>query len=634
MQRHIPRNIRLPFSMTLFSAARFSAAPFFPVVFFTILFFMVLLSGILQARDQVGPAKQARPTPQVPAVTASVTMPEIVAEVGEDKILKNHLAAEALRQFGPEMLKDEIKRQLIFDECQKRNIQVTQEEINAEIKRLAETYDRSTEDWLKLIEEQKGCDRTDYIENLIAPLLALTKLAGQRLEVDKEEIRREFESRFGPSVQVRQIVLPSKAEAERARAEVVANPDSFESVAKNLSIDTASKPYGGLLHPIRRHAYQPIVEQTAFALKPGEISQVFEWPEGFFVVFKCEQHYPAQDVDIAKVQAQLELHVRNEKIRKISGVVFDELMDRAKIDVLLTDPARSKQHPDVAAVVNGQTISTERLADRCVRRHGKTLLNEMIGKLLVEQECRKRNITISNAEIDDEIREMAVRNLPLLQDGTPDIPRWLAQATTEAGVSVDIYRTNTVWPMLAMKKMVRAGVQVTQDDVQKGYEANFGPQVRCLAIFMRNEKHAMDVWNKATRLPTEENFGDLAEQFSIDDSRLVRGVIPSIRNYGGYPTLEKEAFRLAPGEISSIVQEGGVYVILYCQGRTDATDIPLADVQADIVADIYDKKLNLAVAALYERLLSSVRVYNYLDGRATGPISADTTLPDAGMPAR
>lgn len=581
------------------------------------------------AAAQAGQAstKSSAKTPAAP----EVVMPEIVAEVDDDRILKSHLAAESLKQFGPEMLKDEIKKQLILLECHKRNIRITQEEIVAEIERLAKIYGRTSEEWLKLFEEERGFAPQDYIDNLIVPRLALTKLAGTTLKVMPEDIQREFDSRFGPAVQVRQIMLRDKTQADKIRAEVAANPDSFSSAAKNISQDPSSAPYGGLLPPMRRHVFDPVIEKVAFALKEGEVSPVFSWQD-FFLIFKCEQHFPAQTVDIEIYRAQLEQRVFDANIGRVADELFIQLTKQATIEVVMTDPVKSKQHPGVAAVINGHTITTEQIAERCILRYGRAVLNEMISRLVIERECRRRNLTISEADIDKEIREMAMKFLPLTKEGQPDVRRWLDRATEEAGVSVEQYRVNTVWPMLALKTMARPGVKVTVEDIQKGYWANFGPSVRCLAIFLDSERHAQNVWNKAMQLPTEENFGDLAETYSIDDSRLVRGVIPALRRYCGFPKIEEEAFRLKPGEISAIVRENGVYVVLYCVERNDETATPLEQVQADIQADVYEKKLNMGVAMLFEKLYASAKIYNYLEGKATGPVSAE--LPDANQPAK
>ena len=41
---------------------------------------------------------------------------------------------------------------------------------------------------------------------------------------------------------------------------------------------------------------------------------------------------------------------------------------------------------------------------------------------------------------------------------------------------------DAVWPSVALKQMVAGGVQVTQEDLNKGFQSNYGPRVQVLAM--------------------------------------------------------------------------------------------------------------------------------------------------------
>lgn len=580
-----------------------------------------------QAAARQGTPKQAADSA---LVIPQVEIPECVAEVNGEKIMKNQLAAETLRQFGNDMLRDEIRKTLIMLECRQRGITVSQEEVRAEIERMAATFKRGTDQWFELIEEERGMSRLEYVEDIVRPMLSMIKLAGQMMTITDAEIKQEFEARFGPAVQVRQIVFTSQQKAEQVRQELMADPESFASVAKNLSADPTTKPYGGLLPPLRRLAVAKPVGDAIFALQPGQISPIIQWPIGHFVVFRCEQHFPAQDVDINAYRPQLEQKIRDSKVRKVSEEVFTDLMKRAKITEVMNNPALAAQHPDIAAVVNNHPITRQQLAEKCLRRYGKPMLNEMISKKIIEQECRKRGIQLTHGDIENEIREMAAKNLPLKPDNTPDVERWLNLATKEVGVAPDVYRANTVWPMLALKRLSRDNVQVTEEDVKKGFEANFGAKVRCRAIILDNQRRAHDIWDRATKMPTVENFADLAKDYSVDESRINGGIIPPIQRHGGQPALEKEAFSLKPGEISQLVQDGDYWIFLFCEGHTEPMNVNVQDVRAEIVADIYEKKLKIAITRKFEDMFAHANIDNFLDGVSSGPRHQE--LPPAGRP--
>ncbi|MGL4593629.1 MAG: peptidylprolyl isomerase [Thermoguttaceae bacterium] len=574
--------------------------------------------------------------------TATVTSPEVMADVNGEKIMKSDLAAECLRIYGDEVLKDQIKKFLIQLECSKQKITISQQEINDEVVKMAKPFNFSSQEWFDLLQRERNISPTQYMRDIVWPILAIRKLAGNQTLVSEAEIEQEYQAKFGPAVQVRQIVLKSRQDAEKVLTEVKANPETFASVAKIKSLDPASQPFGGLLHPIRRNSMKEAknIEDTVFALQPGEISGIVEFTHGEFIIFRCEQHLESQQVDRAKVQDQIVMKIRDEKTRIVAEQIFRSLMERAQIEVILGNPTRSAQLPGVAAIVNGQTLGKNYISDVCVEKYGQEILTDMINKRIVMQACKKYNIEITESDIEKEIREMAIKHLPLKGDGTPNVERWIALATEESGLSPSVYRTNTVWPVLALKRIARIMMpeilQVTEDDLNRSFEATFGKKVQCLAITfeLKDQRRALDVWNMANRDKSRKNFEDLAEQYSMDfESRQSRGIIPPISRYSGAPTMENAAFKLLPGEMSEILQVDESLVILHCLGFEEPQVIDINDVKSDLVADIFEKRQKLAVTRCYETLYSQAAFDNYLTNESQNPsvekaIQAAGTNPD------
>ncbi len=69
---------------------------------------------------------------------------------------------------------------------------------------------------------------------------------------------------------------------------------------------------------------------------------------------------------------------------------------------------------DPIAMVNGQIITRQQLADECVARKGKEILELLINRTLIEQALRSRKLEVTAAEIDQEIDDCrpSVRNQP------------------------------------------------------------------------------------------------------------------------------------------------------------------------------------------------------------------------------
>ena len=195
------------------------------------------------------------------------------------------------------------------------------------------------------------------------------------------------------------------------------------------------------------------------------------------------------------------------------------------------------------------------------------------------------------------------------------------EVTENNSVPVEVYKNDSVVPSVMLKKLVGQGVEVTEADLQKGFDANYGPRVRCLAIVMDNQRRAQEVWDKARKNLNEKFFGDLAEQYSTDAStRVLRGEIPPIQKHGGEPLLEKEAFALNDADpMSGIIQVGDQFVILYYQGLTQPSVPDFATVRNDIYADLYEKKLRIAMATEFDRLQENARIVNELTGETHLP---------------
>ena len=62
---------------------------------------------------------------------------------------------------------------------------------------------------------------------------------------------------------------------------------------------------------------------------------------------------------------------------------------------------------------------------------------------------------------------MLTRPLP---DGSPDVKNWLALVTKQQAVSVEVYRREMIWPAVALRKLAGSKIDVTEEDLKKGFE--------------------------------------------------------------------------------------------------------------------------------------------------------------------
>lgn len=565
------------------------------------------------------PLKKPSASPPGSAAKAPKGNP-IAALVNDEPITRDELARECLLHYGADVLESMVNRALIEASCQKKKIVITDKQVDEEIDRMARKFSFTKDQWMKTLEKERNIKAAAYRRDIIWPTLALRELAKSQINVTKQELEDAYESEFGAAVKVRLIAIQDPEKARKIHGQAVAKPEEFPALAKNHSQDTNSASAYGLIQPIRRHMGDPKLEAAAFALKKGQISPIVQVGE-MNVFVKCEELLPpTKGVDRAKVMPLLDEALRDRKLRSAAGDVFKELQKDAVVVNVLNDPVKSKQMPGVAATINGQKITVRELAEECMERHGGEVLEGTINRKLLDQALRKRKLAVSDSDLDAEIRRAAMTMGKIDDQGEPDVQGWLEHVLSSENITREVYLHDQVWPSVALKKLVGDKVQVTNDDLERGYEANYGKKVRCRAIVLNNQRRAQEVWEKARENPTAKTFGDLAEQYSIEaGSRTLRGEVPPIQRFGGQPVLEEVAFDLQPGEVSGIVQVGNTFVILFCEGFTTPINTNLAEVKDLLYRDIHEKKLRLEMANAFDALKDQSHVDNFVKGDVKAP---------------
>ena len=571
-----------------------------------------------------GAAADAAPKPSARAANAgAVAAPtpapdKLMAMVNGAEIGERALAAECLARHGAAVLETLVNRAIIEQACQRAGAAVTRADVDAEIDAMSRRFSVPRDKWMELIQQERGVSPTQYADEIVWPMLALRRLAHAGIEPAPDEVRQAFESQFGASVKARILVVKSRQEAERLRAKALAAPDEFGALARQHSVDVGSASANGWVQPIRRHSGEPAFEALVFGLQAGEISPVAQVADQFIVV-KCEGHLPAADVKLDDVRQRVAEELREKKSRAASSEVFRKLQAAATIEKVMDDPAKAAARPDVAATVNGQPIPLDAVRQACLERHGADVLEVLITRALLQQALERARQQVAQADIDAEIARAADLMGYRRPDGSIDTAAWLDRVTREQKIPIRHYLEDIVHPTVALKKLV-GKVAVTQDDLDKAFAATFGPRARCRVIVLDNQRRAQEVWQLARENPTAQTIGDLAEKYSVDPtSRTLRGEVPPIQRHGGQPALEREAFALAAGELSGVVQIADRFLVLFCEGYTEPVKVEFAEVRAELHDDIFEKKQRIEMARHFAHLREAATIDNFLAGTSQAP---------------
>ena len=587
-------------------------------VVFSAVFYFRQMAGENVAEAKAPSAKQ---TTRVRARKESPRL-EVVALVNGKDITREHLATACLQRYGEEVLESLVNKLLITKHCEKRGITIEPQEIAAEVDRMARRFQLGREQWLDLLERERGITADEYARDIVWPTLALRKLASTDIEPTPAEIQKAYEQEFGEMVRARLIAVDNKELANKLRHELVAKPDSFSRTAIEHSIDVNSASVGGLIQPIRRHVGDPGIEKAAYSLQPGEISQIIQVANQF-VILKCEGRIPPRKLNPQEVREQIVDRIKDEKLRVESHKLFESLQSSATVQNVYNNPRLRETMPGVVATVNGDRITMRQLQEECIVRHGEEVIEGEISQMLLSQALQQAGLKVSQADLEAEVRHAAELAGVVDEQGKVDLESWYKAITAEQGMSRSQYLQTSVWPSAALKKLTAQDVKVTQEDMQKAFEANYGQRVRCRAIVLGTMRRAQEVWDKARRNPSVEYFGDLASEYSIEPTtKALRGEVPPLQRFGGQPQLEEAAFQLQEGQLSGIIQTGDKFIILRCEGRTNRMDIDMAEVQDILKRDIFEKKLRLAMNEKFEAIRTNSRIDNYLAGTSHAPPSS------------
>ena len=281
---------------------------------------------------------------------------------------------------------------------------------------------------------------------------------------------------------------------------------------------------------------------------------------------------------------------------------------------------------DPIAIVNAQIISRQQLADECVARKGKEILELLIHRTLIDQALRARKLEVTAADIDQEIDSVAQR-FGINRE------QWLRTLDKERGISPVQYARDIIYPALALRKLCSGRVQVTPEDMKNAFEAQYGEKLRCRMILVDKVSTAQAIWEQLRQNP--RGFEKIAQEQSMDTgSRSLGGLLGEPITRHAYPqNLSDSAFQQLvdgdpadkdpshkpkDGDFTGPIQVSEMaWVILRRESIVPAVkganlSDPLVLKQTQEM--IYEVKLKEAMQGVFQELLKGAAIENQLVG--------------------
>lgn len=312
-------------------------------------------------------------------------------------------------------------------------------------------------------------------------------------------------------------------------------------------------------------------------------------------------------------------------VRQADGQSKTENSDQP---VVISDPQTVAAHwQSIVAEVNGEAITREQLANELIEVYGEDLLDTIINRKMIEQACKAKKINVDRVDVENEL-QAKLKTLNLSRK------EFVERVLKPQQVGFTQYLRDTIWPAVALKKLVGDHVKVTDDDLNKAFEANFGEKVDCRMLVVLEFKKAQEKWEEVNAIEGLEErvaaFERICKEFSIDQAtRSLGGKTQPIHRHTATPHIEKVAFDLKPGELSKIMQvptgdpqaPSGNLILLCVQKMPANTEIKMDTVYnpqtnetvRDVLSkDITEKKIRQEVTNLYLALRKEAKIDNFL----------------------
>jgi hypothetical protein len=251
---------------------------------------------------------------------------------------------------------------------------------------------------------------------------------------------------------------------------------------------------------------------------------------------------------------------------------------------------------EIVAYVYDRPIYRWELGEYLIQRFGGERIEFLVNRRIIEMACAANNIRISDAQIKAQLEE------DLKGFGCTE-GEFVTKILRPRNKSLFEWKEDVILPKLCLQEFVKGQIQVSEDDIQKAFEAKYGPKVECRLIVLPKERAKRDeMWAQLDKDKTL--FDRFAKEQFIQPLAEVGGKIPPIHKHFGDESIEREAFRLKPGDISSILElPDHSFVILRCEQHLAADpDARLDKERMSLHREIAEVRLQVEIPKVFGKL--------------------------------
>jgi hypothetical protein len=271
----------------------------------------------------------------------------------------------------------------------------------------------------------------------------------------------------------------------------------------------------------------------------------------------------------------------------------------------------------VAYINRNIKITREELGEYLIARQGAERVELLVNRRIIENACKQQGIIVTEAEIEaalqDDLKNM---NIISIKDFVDHLLRKFQKTLYE-------WKEDVVWPKLALGKLCVASgrIKITEEDVQKAFEAYHGEKVKCQMIFWPPEEKqrvlTSDIYAKIRDNP--EEFNRVAKSQASPQLATQQGLLPPFgRNTTGNEEMERAAFTLQRGEVSHVIETPQGLIVLKCLDHLPPDKgVSLEKERPKLEKEIREKRIVLEIPKLFKELKEQARPEIFLTPKKT-----------------
>ena len=277
---------------------------------------------------------------------ATFTKKDLEAEV--DRLIPQatfhrNVPQEKRKLYYDKAIEELVNRELQYQDAVAKGMKPDKEKVNAQMDKVRKRY-KSPEEYKAALEKEGTTEeklRAQVEKEVLVQTMNVKKeTEAQFSEKDLKEYYEKNPSKFKQpdTVKLRIITTTDEKKAQDILAKIKAGED-FGDIAYKMSED----PYrvkGGDIGYMHKGRMLAEIEEAAFKLKVGEVSDIVKAENAWFII-KLEDKKPEHMIAFEEIKGQLKKELEKNRIQELKEAWITDLRAKAKIEVLLKTETES-----------------------------------------------------------------------------------------------------------------------------------------------------------------------------------------------------------------------------------------------------------------------------------------------------